>query len=238
METVPLEEITVLYAGELAKAILGSVDDVVQDVAPEFIGTVEKENLVFACFDLSPVEVMAYEDGHGQLLFKPQERSVVVKNETGVHMPETATTDREPRLGSPIHAWRTLGLIDAEGVPTRRGEIFSFFQHGEGLAIVAALEDESYPADDLAHHLANLRVVEHGDADDLGRGDIGEVAGHACSGVGERHHHLVPDIEDHQAPRPGGQPHRHRRAHTTQPDVAEAGNSRRISHGRAPSMTG
>ena len=156
-ETVPLEEITVLHAGELAKAILANVEEVVQDVAPEFIGTVEKENLVFACFDLAPVEVMAYEDSHGRLLFRPQERSIVVKNETGIHTPEAATTDREPRPGSPIHAWRTLGLIDADGVPTRRGEIFSFFQHGEGLAVVAALEDESYPADELVHHMANLR---------------------------------------------------------------------------------
>ncbi|MFN7565107.1 MAG: DEAD/DEAH box helicase [Prosthecobacter sp.] len=156
-ETVPLEEITVLHAGELAKAILANVEEVVQDVAPEFIGTVEKENLVFACFDLAPVEVMAYEDSHGRLLFRPQERSIVVKNETGVHTPEASTTDREPRSGSPIHAWRTLGLIDADGVPTRRGEIFSFFQHGEGLAVVAALEDESYPADELVHHMANLR---------------------------------------------------------------------------------
>jgi hypothetical protein len=156
-ETVPLEEITVLHAGDLANAILASVEDVIHDVAPEFIGTVTKENLVFACFDLSPVEVMAYEDSHGKLLFSPQERSIVVRNETGVHMPETVTTDREPRPGSPIHAWRTLGLIDADGAPTRRGEIFSFFQHGEGLAVVAALEDESYPADDLVHHMANLR---------------------------------------------------------------------------------
>lgn len=156
-ETVPLEEITVLHAGELAKAILANVEEVVQDVAPEFIGTVEKENLVFACFDLAPVEVMAYEDSHGRLLFRPQERSIVVKNETGVHTSEASTTDREPRSGSPIHAWRTLGLIDADGVPTRRGEIFSFFQHGEGLAVVAALEDESYPADELVHHMANLR---------------------------------------------------------------------------------
>ncbi|MBE2287004.1 MAG: DEAD/DEAH box helicase [Prosthecobacter sp.] len=157
IETVPLEEITVLHAGELAKAILANIEEVIQDVAPEFIGTIAKENLVFACFDLAPVEVMAYEDGHGALLFAPQERSIVVKNETGVHTPETTTTDREPRIGSPIHAWRTLGLIDAHGVPTRRGEIFSFFQHGEGLAVVAALEDESYPADDLVHHMANLR---------------------------------------------------------------------------------
>ena len=156
-ETVPLEEITILHAGELAKAILANVEEVIQDVAPEFIGTVQKENLVFACFDLAPVEVMAYEDGHGKLLFHPQERSIVVKNETGIHTPETATTDREPRPGSPIHAWRTLGLIDADGVPTRRGEIFSFFQHGEGLAVVAALEDDSYPVDELVHHTANLR---------------------------------------------------------------------------------
>jgi hypothetical protein len=156
-ETVPLEEITVLHAGDLANAILANVEEVIQDVAPELIGTVTKENLVFACFDLSPVEVMAYEDSHGCLLFAPQERSIVVRNETGVHMPETVTTDREPRPGSPIHAWRTLGLIDADGAPTRRGEIFSFFQHGEGLAVVAALEDESYPADDLVHHMANLR---------------------------------------------------------------------------------
>ncbi|MBE7494345.1 MAG: DEAD/DEAH box helicase [Verrucomicrobiaceae bacterium] len=157
VETVPLEEIAVLHAGELAKAILANVEEVIQDVVPEFIGTVAKENLVFACFDLAQVEVMAYEDSHGKLLFAPQERSIVVKHETGVHAPETATTDREPRPGSPIHAWRTLGLIDADGVPTRRGEIFSFFQHGEGLAVVAALEDESYPADDLVHHMANLR---------------------------------------------------------------------------------
>lgn len=156
-ETVPLEEITVLHAGELARAVLASVEEAIQDAAPEFIGTVTKENLVFACFDLSPVEVMAYEDSHGRLLFAAQERSVVVRNETGVHAPETTTAGIEPRPGSPVHAWRTLGLIDAHGVPTRRGEIFSFFQHGEGLAVVAALEDESYPADDLVHHMANLR---------------------------------------------------------------------------------
>lgn len=158
-ETVLLEEITVLHSGELAAEILKNGEDVIQDVQPEFVDTVEKENLVFARFDLSPIEVLAYEDSHERLLFAPLERSIVVRHETGVHAAETneASAERQPRAGSPIHAWRTLGLIDADGVPTRRGEIFSFFQHGEGLAIVAALEDESYPADDLVHHLANLR---------------------------------------------------------------------------------
>lgn len=168
-QTIALEEITVLHAHELAAAILQNGEDVVPEVQPHFIGTEAKENLVFARFDLSPIEVMAYEDSHERLLFAPLERSVVVRHETGVHTQHSTAetngsaahpappTGRQPRIGSPIHAWRTLGLIDAAGVPTRRGEIFSFFQHGEGLAIVAALEDESYPADDLVNHLANLR---------------------------------------------------------------------------------
>lgn len=59
---------------------------------------------------------------------------------------------------TPAHAWRRLGLIDAQGVPTRRGIIFSFFNNGEGLAVAAALEDESYPCNELVFDLANLRA--------------------------------------------------------------------------------
>jgi hypothetical protein len=46
--------------------------------------------------------------------------------------------------------------VDAGGVPTRRGRIVSFFQQGDGLAIAAALEDETYPLDELIYDLANL----------------------------------------------------------------------------------
>jgi hypothetical protein len=42
------------------------------------------------------------------------------------------------------------------GVPTRRGRIVSFFSQGDGLAIAAALEDESYPLEELVYDLANL----------------------------------------------------------------------------------
>jgi len=52
--------------------------------------------------------------------------------------------------------WRRLDLVDAAGVPTRRGRIVSFFSQGDGLAIAAALEDESYPLDELIYDLANL----------------------------------------------------------------------------------
>ena len=41
---------------------------------------------------------------------------------------------------TPALAWRKLGLIEPDGTPTRRGMIFGFFNHGEGLAIAAALE--------------------------------------------------------------------------------------------------
>jgi hypothetical protein len=59
---------------------------------------------------------------------------------------------------SPAYAWRQLGLVTENGTPTRRGTVFSFFQAGEGLAIAAALEDETYPIDELVFDLANIRA--------------------------------------------------------------------------------
>ena len=52
--------------------------------------------------------------------------------------------------------WRRLGLVDAAGMPTHRGRIVSFFSQGYGLAIAAALEDTTYPLDELIYDLANL----------------------------------------------------------------------------------
>ncbi|MGI8819250.1 MAG: DEAD/DEAH box helicase, partial [Chthoniobacterales bacterium] len=62
-----------------------------------------------------------------------------------------------PITASPAHAWRRLGLVEVDGSPTRRGIVFSFFQAGEGLAIAAALEEETYAIDDLVFDLANIR---------------------------------------------------------------------------------
>jgi hypothetical protein len=52
--------------------------------------------------------------------------------------------------------WRRLNLVDAAGVPTRRGRVVSFFSHGDGLAIAAALEEEKYPLEEFIYDLANL----------------------------------------------------------------------------------
>jgi len=62
-----------------------------------------------------------------------------------------------PPPGSAAFAWRKLGLVDESGAPTPRGRLFSRFQGGEGLMVAAALEDATYPIEDIVAHLANLR---------------------------------------------------------------------------------
>jgi hypothetical protein len=57
-------------------------------------------------------------------------------------------------------------LIGKNGLPTRRGIIFSFFNKGEGLAVAAALEDETYPIDELIYDIANLRAGHRFSGDD------------------------------------------------------------------------
>jgi hypothetical protein len=52
--------------------------------------------------------------------------------------------------------WRRLRLVDETGAPTLRGRIVSFFSQGDGLAVAAALEDQTYPLDELIYDLANL----------------------------------------------------------------------------------
>lgn len=105
-------------------------------------------------YDDVPVE--AYIDQHGAALLAPPER-------TESPLPCRQCPQREwcgtvPIVASPAYDWRRLGLVEADGRPTRRGIIFSFFHHGEGLAIAAALEDESYRIDELLFDLANLRA--------------------------------------------------------------------------------
>lgn len=157
LETLTAEEVQVLYGEKLAQRLVEAIDGASQDSRPAWQGTMEANGLIMAIFDLSPVRVPTYEDSAGRPLWSPLERVITLRNETDIEPGDGDQPKRSPRSGSPIHSWRTLGLIDAHGRPTRRGEIVSFFQHGEGLAVAAALEDESYPADELALHLANLR---------------------------------------------------------------------------------
>jgi len=93
-------------------------------------------------------------DSYGVALWKPPEREVLPADCARCpHVP--ACRQLSAATGTAL-LWRRLGLVDDLGVPTRRGRIVSFFQQGDGLAITTALEDESYPLDELIYDLANL----------------------------------------------------------------------------------
>ncbi len=100
--------------------------------------------------------VNAWVDAAGAALIDPPERRDIPKPcRDCVENPWCGTV---AIVGTAAFDWRRLGLISENGLPTRRGILFSFFQHGEGLAIAAALEDERYPIHDLVFDLANLRA--------------------------------------------------------------------------------
>src|SRR5205085_6420294 len=106
--------------------------------------------------DYSDIIKTGYVDSYRVPLLDPPERQ---------NIPEVCRTcdqlefDRTvPITNSPAYAWRHLGLVEADGKPTVRGTIFSFFHGGEGLAVAAALEDESYPIPELIFDLANIRA--------------------------------------------------------------------------------
>ncbi len=113
-------------------------------------------DLISVRIDFSRVRIEARRDSLGQALLDPPEREAI----------PLACRDCSERehdqtveiVASPAYAWRRLGLVEPDGNPTRRGVVFGFFQGGEGLAIAAGLEDETYPIEDLVFDLANIRA--------------------------------------------------------------------------------
>ena len=79
--------------------------------------------------------------------------------------------------------WRRLELVHADGTPTQRGRIVSFFSQGDGLAIAAALEDLTYPLEELIYDLANLDAGFRFCGDDNRWGGRLAVACHARYGL-------------------------------------------------------
>jgi len=115
---------------------------------------VESTRKIVAEVSLARLTLKVPVDAHGVALWKPAEREVLA--------PDCARCNLVPICRELTAAtgtallWRRLGLVDAAGVPTRRGQIVSCFSQGDGLAIAAALEDEDYPLDELVYDLANL----------------------------------------------------------------------------------
>ena len=93
-------------------------------------------------------------DSHGVALWKPAERGVL--HADCARCPNVPVCHKLPAVTGTALLWRRLMLVDAAGVPTRRGQIVSFFSQGDGLALAAALEDDRYPLDELIYDIANL----------------------------------------------------------------------------------
>ncbi len=93
-------------------------------------------------------------DAAGVALFKPIEREVLPADCARCTLVPVC---RELPAGTGVALlWKRLRLIEPDGTPTLRGRIVSFFMQGDGLALAAALEDETYPLDELVYDLANL----------------------------------------------------------------------------------
>ncbi len=117
---------------------------------------VRRGETISARIDFSEIETKAQIDSHGVALHQPPEREALpipCRNCDQLQHDQNVAI-----VTSPVYAWRSLGLIETDGTPTRRGIIFSFFQAGEGLVVAAALEDEKYTIDDLVFDLANIRA--------------------------------------------------------------------------------
>jgi hypothetical protein len=120
------------------------------------VNWITRGNLISVRLDYADVPVNAYIDSARNALIEPPERE---------NLPDLCRTcdqlDHDKTVAivnSPTYGWRHLGLVEPDGTPTQRGMIFSFFHGGEGLAVAAALEDETYPIDELVFDLANIRA--------------------------------------------------------------------------------
>lgn len=110
---------------------------------------------LFVQISYGTVAQKAHRDCAGKAVLEPQQRRIAPPVCEGC--PQRDWCGTVPITDSAAMAWRSLGLIDPAGNPTRRGILFSFFQHGEGLAIASALEDPTYAVEDLVFDIADLR---------------------------------------------------------------------------------
>ncbi|HEX4141360.1 MAG TPA: DEAD/DEAH box helicase [Candidatus Methylacidiphilales bacterium] len=69
------------------------------------------------------------------------------------HREECLALDPKPTL---LWLWNRTGILDKHLQLTRRGRIMACFSGAEGLGVLAGLEDEKYPLNDLIEDMANL----------------------------------------------------------------------------------
>jgi hypothetical protein len=115
---------------------------------------VKQAQRILAYVSLADLTMRVPVDQHGVAIWRPIEREVLPYDCAQCALVETCKL--LPTSTGTALTWRRLHLVDAEGRPTLRGRVVSFFQHGDGLAIAAALEDARYSLDELIYDIANL----------------------------------------------------------------------------------
>ncbi len=142
----------IVSADDLAPLVLAKLEDI---TGGEPVALLPRGDQLFVQISYRNVPLKILRDATGRALLDPPSRRIPPLQCEGCAQREWCET--VPIADSAAMAWRHLGLIEADGTPTRRGVLFSFFQHGEGLAITAALEDSRYPIEDLIFDIADLR---------------------------------------------------------------------------------
>ncbi len=134
---------------------------------------VERDGIFYGRLDYHEAETFSLIDPSGRPLLNPPRRTVVV--EVNMHFASSPPKNERVHARTPAEAWFQLGLIDENARPTRRGVLFSFFNHGEGLAIAAALEDSSYDLGELVYDIANLRAGHRFSEQETFSGRLGDT---------------------------------------------------------------
>lgn len=115
---------------------------------------IQEEQRLVAHLSVAEAMMRVPVDSHGVALWHPIEREVLPPD-CSICPLVPVCRNLAATTGVAL-LWRRLGLIDASGVPTRRGKMASFFSQGDGLATAAGLEDDSYAVDEMIYDLANL----------------------------------------------------------------------------------
>jgi superfamily II DNA/RNA helicase len=118
------------------------------------VQVIESPEKITAHVSLAELTLKVPVDRHGVALWRPREREVSPSDCARCDLVNVCR-QLSTATGTAM-LWRRLGLVDAAGQPTRRGRLVSFFSQGDGLALAAALEDATYPLEELVYDIANL----------------------------------------------------------------------------------
>jgi len=140
---------------EWQATILPAIKEILENAGISVVDLNRKgRGLVISCSAWA-VKIKAYVDEVGIPFIDPNTRTIFPPD-------CSICSEREVCQKLPVQQgiaamWQKLGLIEGNGRLTLRGRAVSFFQRGDGLAIAAALEDLTYPIDELIYDIANLQ---------------------------------------------------------------------------------